>query len=235
MKKISDCLSPALFRELLSKGFVKLPPLKNYINLDSVFNEITSEINGRTFTELTPSHLSFIDSLGLRDDFALHLYKVAQEEFGFKGFVEDQYHVARFVTPGHSRECYRSHFDSHLFTLVLPISIPQEEEPLNSGELIYSPNARRYPRSEIENIVTKTYFKRYASERSVKRLLKGKIFSIEKFINFEPILFLGMTTLHTNAPVASFVSRPRLTCLAHYFDPAPKFGIGNLLRLIRNR
>lgn len=235
MKRLSDALTPSLLKELLSKGFVKLPSLKDYIDLDLVFREISSEIKGHTFAELTPAHSKFIDRLGLRHDFAEILHKVAQVEFGFNGGIDDQYHVSRFVTPGNSRECYRSHFDSHIFTLVLPISIPQETESLSSGELLYGAKARKYPKSEVENIVTKTYFKRYASERAVKKLIEGKMLFVEKFTNLEPLLFLGMTTLHTNAPVAKFASKPRLTCLAHYFDPSPKFGIGNFLRIIRNR
>ncbi|BEI36611.1 hypothetical protein [Polynucleobacter sp. HIN7] len=235
MKKLSDALTPNLIQDLLSQGFVKLPNLKNYISLELLSDEIISEINGRTFSALTPAHTKLIDGLGLRDDFAACLYEVAVSAFKFKGRIDNQYHISRFVSPGHSRECFRSHFDSHIFTLVLPISIPHEEAPLCSGELLLKPNARRHPKSEIENICTKLYFKRYASEHSVNILIKKKLLLIEKFTNMEPLLFLGMTTLHTNAPVAQFVSKPRLTCLAHYFDPSPRFGVGNLLRSIRGR
>lgn len=235
MKNFSDALTPDLLSKLLSTGYVKLPSLKNYVDLDAVFTNISSEINGKTFTELSPSHEKFIDQLGLRNQFASSLYDVARNVFNFKGPINDQYHVARFVEPGNSRECYRAHFDSHIFTLALPISIPDEAIPLCSGELLLKPNARSYPRGELQNLVTKTYFKRYASADAAMKMLARKDYLIEKFSSMEPILFLGMTTLHTNAPVASLASKPRLTCLAHYFDPAPKIGVGNLLRFVRNR
>ena len=57
----------------------------------------------------------------------------------------------------------------------------------------------------------------------------------DNFRNYEPLLFIGNTTLHTNYPVSLGCSSYRLTLLAHFFDPSPKFGVGGLLRLLRNR
>ena len=57
----------------------------------------------------------------------------------------------------------------------------------------------------------------------------------DNFRNYQPLLFMGNTTLHTNHPVTLDCSSYRLTLLAHFFDPSPKYGAGGLLRLIRNR
>lgn len=235
MPPYSKSITEAHLTELLEKGFVKLPPLVDVADLDSVRDSVVAEIAGNTFTELSDSHREFVDYLGLRGDFASRLFAMARRHFGFRGLETDQYHVARFVTPGNSRECFRSHFDSHLFTVVLPISIPTSVENLGSGELIFVPRARRHPRNEIENLVTKTYFKRYASERAVRQLLAAQRCRVESFQEMCPLVFLGMTTLHTNMPVVESASKARLTLLAHYFDPAPSIGVGSLLRSIRNR
>jgi hypothetical protein len=235
MVSYSQNITDAHLAKLLQNGFVKLPPLVGVADLDSIRDRVIAEIEGNTFTELSDAHREFLDSLGLRREFASRLFGLACKHFGFQGRETDQYHVARFVTPGNSRECFRSHFDSHLFTLVLPISIPTSIEGNGSGELIFAPRARRHPRNEIENFVTKFYFKRYGSERAVRQLRAANRCRIESFLEMRPLLFLGMTTLHTNMPVLESASKARLTLLAHYFDPAPKMGVGRLLRFIRNR
>ena len=58
---------------------------------------------------------------------------------------------------------------------------------------------------------------------------------VDDFRDYQPLLFVGNTTLHTNYPVSSNCSSYRLTLLAHFFDPSPKYGVGGLLRLMRNR
>jgi len=228
-------ITDAHLEELLAAGSVKLPALGEGFDLDGLAREVARQVAGNTFTELSDVHREFVDRLDLRRDLADRLCGLARRHLGYKGGPDDQYHIARFVTPGNSKECFRSHFDSHLFTLVLPISIPSNDEPLGAGELIFVPRARRHPRNEIENLVTKTYFKRYASERAVRSLLSSGACRVESFSEMRPLLFLGMTTLHTNMPVTQSASKPRLTFLAHYFDPASKVGVGSLLRRLRNR
>ena len=44
---------------------------------------------------------------------------------------------------------FRAHFDSHLFTLVLPLKIPLSQDLGKSGELVYFPNIRVAPKNEI--------------------------------------------------------------------------------------
>jgi hypothetical protein len=231
----SGRITDAHLEELLAVGFVKLPALGEGYDLDKLAGEVARQVAGNTFTELGDLHRDYVDRLDLRRGLANRLYSLARRSFGYKGGPDDQYHIARFVTPGNSKECFRSHFDSHLFTLVLPISIPSNEESLGAGELIFVPRARRHPRNELENLATKAYFKRYASERAIRSLLSSGACMVESFAEMRPLLFLGMTTLHTNMPVTQGASKPRLTFLAHYFDPASKVGVGSLLRRLRNR
>ena len=77
------------------------------------------------------------------------LFDIAKKVYGFNGNISSQYHVARKVEPGNSKEMFRAHFDSHLFTLVLPIRIPDSAEEGTAGELIYFPNARTFPKRRI--------------------------------------------------------------------------------------
>jgi hypothetical protein len=55
------------------------------------------------------------------------LLNIAQKKFDYKGNISNQYHIARKVEPGNIKEMYRAHFDSHIFTLVLPIKIPRHK------------------------------------------------------------------------------------------------------------
>ena len=130
---------------------------------------------------------------------------------------------------------YRAHFDSHLFTMVLPIKIPK---PLNSGtagDLIYFPKARKPPKNEIHNFIGKALHKRFATKKGIENFSQIKNKKVDNFDDYRPLLFFGNTTLHTNKQVSSDCSSYRLTLLAHFFDPSPKYGVGGILRLIRSR
>lgn len=225
-----------ILEELMQKGYARLPSLKEY-DLARVANNISEDMHGDTFKELSLSHENFLDFLGVREVLATKLLKIAHEKFEYEGSIQDQYHIARRVEPGNSKEFYRGHFDSHLFTLVLPIKIPEKSISNNPvGELIFFPFARKQPKFEIINILQKIWFRLlFSSRKGLKKLSKKTPMHIEIFDDYRPLLFLGNTFFHTNKPVDSNASSYRLTLLAHFFDPSPKYGIGNILRSLRSR
>ena len=219
---------------LLGEGFVKLPSIANF-ELDEIANNINSEMDGKTFAELCPSHKLFLDELGLNKFLTPKLYDIAKTLLGYKGEISNQYHIARRVEPGNSKEMFRAHFDSHLFTLVLPIKIPTVKNGGTVGDLIYFPNARKSPVSEIGNFISKVSYKRFASKEGMINFAKTNKQYTDNFFDYAPLLFFGNTTLHTNKKVSQECSSYRLTLLAHFFDPSPKYGVGALLRSIRSR
>ena len=79
------------------------------------------------------------------------------------------------------------------------------------------------------------FFKKYANKNSIDQLIHNNQAIIENFDDLRPILFNGITSLHTNKFVHPTINGKRITLLAHFFDPSPAFGIGALLRKIRNR
>lgn len=220
--------------KLIRYGSVKLPTLKE-IDLISFGKKISNELGKLTFKELSATHKSFLDYLEVNKYLAPRLYQLAIKNYDFKGEITDQYHIARKVVPGDSKEQFRAHFDSHLFTIVFPIQIPLADKNTDVGQLIYFSNIRNQPKNELSNFSTKLYFKRYASKKGIEKLSNNHKMDLENFEDYQPILFLGNTTLHTNYPVSSNCSEPRITLLAHYFDKSSKYGIGNLLRIFRNR
>ena len=219
---------------LMENGYVKLPAL-NQFDLDAVANKISAEMGGYTFLESCSSHQSFLQDLGVEKYLAPKLFKIAQDSLGFKGVISDQYHVARRVDAGNSKEMYRAHFDSHLFTMVLPIKIPSAPSGESIGELLYFPSARNVPKSEISNFFGKVSFKRFANKMGMEKLALEKDLKVSDFQDYCPLLFIGNTTLHTNRQVSNVCSTYRLTLLAHFFDPSPKYGVGAFLRFVRNR
>ena len=221
-------------KELTKNGYVKLPSLK-YFDLDTIGNKISSDMNGDTFAELCDGHRSFLQDLGVDKHLTPKLLKIARDLLGFKGDISNQYHIARRVEPGNSKEMYRAHFDSHLFTMVLPIKIPSTLNGESVGELLYFPDARNPPRSEISNFLGKVSFKRFANKKGMERLALRQQLRVDDFQDYCPLLFIGNTTLHTNRQVSETCSSYRLTLLAHFFDPSPKYGVGSFLRLVRNR
>ena len=118
--------------------------------------------------------------LNLERYFVPKLFNLAKK-FNYNGKLSNQYHIARRVKPGDRKEMYRAHFDSHLFTLVLPIKIPISIEAGSSGELIYYPNLRNFPKNEIINFYEKMYYKKFASKKGLDQLSLNKISVVENF------------------------------------------------------
>lgn len=221
-------------KKFTKEGFVKLPSIKNF-DLDSLAENINSEMNGKTFSELSPSHKLFLDQLGIHKILTPKLYELAKTLFGYSGEISNQYHIARRVEPGNSKEMFRAHFDSHLFTMVLPIKVPIAKNGGTIGDLIYFPNARKSPANEMVNYINKASHKRFASEEGMQVFAENNKQYTDNFLDYSPLLFVGNTTLHTNKPVSLDCSSYRLTLLAHFFDPSPKYGVGALLRYLRKR
>ena len=133
---------------LKKDGFAKLPSIVDF-SIEDTEKNIFQEMNGATFFELCHSHKVFLDRLLINEKLVPKLYEIAKKEMGYKGPITNQYHVSRLVEPGNSREMYRAHFDSHLFTIVFPIKIPIPKNAGTAGDLIYFPNARKFPSNEL--------------------------------------------------------------------------------------
>jgi len=220
--------------KLLTDGYIKFPSISS-LNLKKVDKLITKDISSRTYTELCDEHQNFIDKLFINKYLAPKLFEIANKEFGYKGLISNQYHVSRRVIPGNRIDKYKAHFDSHIFTLVIPISIPKVNNKESIGELAFFPKLRVFPKNPIGDFLGKLWFNKYASKDGIKKLEKKYPMLINSFENYEPLLFFGNTSFHTNLPVSENADSHRLTLLAHFFDPFPKYGVGNLLRKIRSR
>ena len=181
------------------------------------------------------AHMAFLAQLGVIDILRDKLYEIAKSNFNFMGAKSDQYHIARKISPGESKEAYRAHFDSHLFTLVLPIKIPVPMAGESCGELDYFPRIRSHPRNEIKNMLGKLGYKAFASEKGIKLLAQHQTMLTNDFADFRPLLFIGNTTLHSNREVSASCEKDRLTLLAHFFDPSPGFSVGAIFRKVRSR
>ncbi|WP_189465792.1 hypothetical protein [Litchfieldella qijiaojingensis] len=216
-------------------GFIRFPPLSTFVDIERYAKDVIGEIKDKTFVESSPAHVKLLDALEVKAVLAPILFDIAKDKFGYTGDLDSQCHMARLVKPGNAVEQYRAHFDSHIFTLIIPLVIPANSLGKEVGELLFMPNARRNPESEFENIAGKVFFKIYARKSSVLRLEKDNKFEVEFFSDYRPLLFLGRTTFHVNKPVALGASSARLTLLSHFFDPGPKFGIGKIMRSLRNR
>ena len=220
--------------KLIKDGYVKLPPL-DFFNLSAISENINKDMNGKTFSELCKSHKAFLEELDLDKNLTPKLYEIACRLFDYKGKLSNQYHIARRVEPGNTKENYRAHFDSHLFTLVMPLKIPLAQQGGTIGDLIYFPNARGRPKNEFSNFLEKIIYKKYSSKKGLDFFALKHERIIDDFQDYCPLLFMGNTTLHTNKQVSSDCSSYRLTLLAHFFDPSPKYGVGSLVRSFRSR
>lgn len=229
-----DCLDSKL-EELIENGYCFLPSIKNIIDTKKISEDILNEISENVYSENLEPQIKFSKDFGISSILAPRLKELALTHFNYMGDISDQYNIARKVNPGLSAEAYRGHFDSHCFTLVTPITIPKKVDDSSLGELVFFPNLRKSPSNEFINFFSKLYYKRYASKDGFNRLSKQSTKIIADFQDYKPLLFIGNTTLHGNLPVSQIVDSYRLTLLSHFFDPSPSWGIGNVLRKIRNR
>ncbi|MDB2478804.1 hypothetical protein N9X34_04170 [Alphaproteobacteria bacterium] len=225
----------SLLDELLVAGAVKLPTVKNAVWRIETYDSCLKEIGRKSYGENLNANIKFLEGTGILSDLLPKLAYIAKKKFGIMVSDNDVYNVCRLVRPGDVSEGYRGHFDSHLFTLVTPINIPDFKNVRNCGQLLYFPKARRQPKNEFDNIIGKVLYKRHNTEKGFDELGVNKTKIIDDFKDYRPLLFLGNTTFHGNAPVQGNSNENRMTILTHFFDPSPKYGIGSILRRLRRR
>ena len=98
------------------------------------------------------------------------------------------YKALRVITgPRNKKESGNFHFDAHLFTILVPIFIPERENSQN-GDLVIYPNFRKINSSLIINIFQKIFFQNFISRFFLKKsfflkIFNGKILKI-KYLHF---------------------------------------------------
>ena len=219
--------------DLLNHGYVSLPQLKNDVISDNDISELI-ESKDKIYTSSTDFHMRYVNKYKidsyLKDDLRIIAKTYYKKNLEYK----DTYKITRITKGSQESESYLGHFDSHLFTLVTPIVIP-ETDMNESGQLIIFPKIRNEPRNELINIIGKVLYKKFNTKEKFSNLMK-KYKHIEfDFKDNDPIIFLGRVTLHANKGFSSAMNSHRITLLTHFFDPSPKYGIGNILRLLRAR
>jgi len=219
---------------LIKNGYYKFESILNYgIDLRSNYINILNEFKSNSYSTDIKTSYSLLKMLNINDDFNSILYNIAKSEFNYKGKASNTYIVTRLVRSGDMSESYRGHFDSHLFTLIIPVNIPIDKNNRGSGELVFFPKIRKHPKYEITNILIKIFFKLFSTKISYN-LLNLYANNIENdFSDYSPLLFLGNTTFHLNKEL--YGKEHRVTILMHFFDPSPSFSISSFIRKLRNR
>lgn len=219
--------------ELIRNGFTALPQIRNrFISEIEIKNLIDTK--DKVYTSGTEFHKRYIKNNDIYSELKEDLKNIAKKYFKNNLEYEDTYEITRITKGSQKSESYRGHFDSHLFTLVTPVVIPNTNSQ-ESGQLIVFPKIRNEPKNEIINIIGKIFYKKFQSKEKFTKLMKLKKYEEFDFKDQVPILFLGRVSLHGNRGFHEEMENYRITLLTHFFDPSPKYGIGNILRIIRSR
>ena len=219
--------------KLLSNGWVLLPELRlTDQENNEIINEASTLKDVKVYEESTPLHNKLYHFRNLDTILKPKLIEIAKD-MGYAVNKNDVYCITRMVKSSNPKEMYKAHFDSHLFTLVTPIKIPSSKGSSENGELIIYPRIRNEPKSELQNFTQKLFYKYFANKKGIKKINSKNAYKEFNFKDRVPLLFLGRQTLHYNKPFDS--DEYRITLLTHFFDPSSKYGIGNILRKIRNR
>tara|TARA_B110000263_G_C15161356_1_gene442538 strand:- start:48 stop:737 length:690 start_codon:yes stop_codon:yes gene_type:complete len=229
MKKI---LTKSVKKSLLRDGYVELAELKYVLSKFEI--ETMQNNSDKVFASNSEYNKVYNKQFNIDTQLRDELSDFCTEFFKIKHDINDIYTNIRVLKSFTNKESYRGHFDSHIFTLVTPICMP-DSKSTESGQLIVFPKIRKEPTSELSNILGKLKYFSCRNEKGFKNLLKTKKFVEFDFKNLNPVLFLGRQSFHGNR---SFKEKPdgiRISLLTHFFDPSPKYGIGNILRGLRNR
>lgn len=221
-------LTDKQLNDLLNNGFTKLPQL--------VFGDIdlnNERVGDKTYNENSKVSQDFLNSFHF-DELKVQLAKVALESMKIKVEKDDIYSITRSLKSYDNLESYRGHFDSHIFTIVTPVKIPETNSE-ESGQLVIFPKIRKSPKNEFINFYQKLKYKMmYGKAKGYKNLMKKNNYVEFDFKDMSSVIFLGRQCFHGNRSFAKAPNGERITILTHFFDPNKK-GIGSLLRKIRNR
>jgi hypothetical protein len=143
---------------LRSQGFLHLDAIPAAAR-GKFIESIESKKNGGTYSENIELGLSVLAEMGLSIEF---LVKLHREVFYEPADPDSFYFIVRKVESGQSREAFRSHFDSHRFTIVVPLRVPNV-----GGELFHS-SVRKEPRNALSNLAGKIFWKLFASRLGYK-------------------------------------------------------------------
>jgi hypothetical protein len=214
--------------DLLKKGYANLPQLN--FNLTD-YTDV--QIGGNTYNEDSVISKEFLSSFNF-EDLKVDLARLAEKSLDTKVDKDDTYSITRQLKSYDNLESYRGHFDSHVFTIVTPVKIPETNSP-ESGQLIVFPKIRNNPLNELINFYQKVKYKiLYGKAKGYKKLMGRAKFVEFDFKDNNSIIFLGRQCFHGNRSFSEAPDGERITILTHFFDPN-KRGIGALLRKIRNR
>ncbi|MDC1371423.1 hypothetical protein N8298_01470 [Flavobacteriaceae bacterium] len=215
-------------QDLFTKGFAYLPQLKfEFENLDSY------KFHNKTYNQNSPLAIDYLKKFDFKK-LKIQLKNLAESKLNIEVDENDIYSIARFLKSYDNLESYLGHFDSHLFTIVTPVVIPNANST-ESGQLIVFPKIRKNPKNEFSNFYTKLKYKiLYGNKKGFNFLMKHNEYVEFDFKKNTPIIFLGRECYHGNRSFEKAPDGQRITILTHLFDPN-KYGIGNLLRKIRNR
>ena len=154
--------------------------------------------------------------------------KSSQDYISTLNYNQNSIHVSRVVEGG-SKEKYRTHFDSHILTLVVPILMPNDGPKLR-GQLYLVPNLRKTPQNDVHNLITKLFAFRFRGEKNFTRVKALPGFQMFDLQVGQAILFNGNRSLHGN--IENLSKKKRITFIYHMTDPFPR-GVGYWVRKIR--
>ena len=161
---------------LINEGYCYLPPINELLDNSEYFKIIHKETINNTYNENNQTHKNLLKKYGFYDILLPKLYKLARKEYFYNGRIDDQYHIVRNVISNQKSESYRGHFDSHIFTMILPMYIPKNNNgEVRGGDLVFFPNFRNTPKLEIINILQKIFYKKFNSKKGFEKLAKKKI------------------------------------------------------------
>tara|TARA_B100000767_G_C19645103_1_gene484255 strand:+ start:294 stop:965 length:672 start_codon:yes stop_codon:yes gene_type:complete len=214
--------------DLINKGYALIPQL--VFDITSLNEENLAK---KTYNENSKVSQQFLSSFNL-NELKDQLAKLAKDKLNISADKNDIYSITRFLQSYDNLESYRGHFDSHIFTIVTPVKIPNTNSR-ESGQLIVFPKIRKNPTNEFINFYEKLKYKLlYGSKKGYQKLMEKNHFVEFDFKDKCSIIFLGRQCFHGNRSFAKAPDGERITILTHFFDPNKK-GIGSLLRKIRNR
>ena len=214
--------SDVIIKNLEKDGIYEFKNFFNQEELNYLRKFVNSAIKKYKKKNLWINDKNLFEELKIKNQIEKNVYEILKDlssNLKLKKYDKQNiYKVLRIISESDiKKQSHIYHFDAHLFTILIPIYIPNQNNDKN-GDLVIYPNVRKLNSSVFLNIIQKLFFQNFITRYFLKQKFIKNILEFKK-IKLEPssiYLFYGYRTLHGNLEFEN--TEIRATLLMHFYD-----------------
>ena len=151
-----------VFKDLEVNGYAMLPELKFILSeiKKQYIKDLKKEFSktNKKLIENSSLHELFLEESTTNKKLINFLYQKVSLFTKKEIYIKDLYKITRITISNTRTVSDRPHFDSHIFTLIVPVEIPKSSSYDNKGQLVLFNKLRKEPINEFINFFGKVYY-----------------------------------------------------------------------------